>query len=64
MTQILTVVLLVVLMRKGHSVTTQAMPVILDIRWRTTLETGKFKQNNDLKIRLIHIVKLDSIEAF
>ena len=37
--------------------------IVLDRRSRTRFETGKSKQNNELKIRLICIVELELIEA-
>ena len=37
--------------------------IVLDRRSRTRFETGKSKQNNELKIRLIYIVELELIEA-
>ena len=37
--------------------------VVLDRRSRTRFKTGKSKQSNELKIRLIYIDKLELIEA-
>ena len=37
--------------------------IILDRRSRKRFKTGKFKQNNELKIRLIYVVELELIEA-
>ena len=37
--------------------------IILGRRLRTRFETGKSKQNNELKIRLIYVVELELIEA-